>query len=126
MRYHEALRSGTPRRLAATVTVAFALLSGALAVADESLTPKEVLAVMVRRRLEIRKLCWEESKDRADTSVRIDFTVAQNGVVTDVAARDVVGPPTIVACVVAEVKKTTFPASEKGGRFRWPFIFKGP
>ncbi|MBI2392122.1 MAG: hypothetical protein HYV09_21200 [Deltaproteobacteria bacterium] len=96
------------------------------ATADESLTPKEVLAVMVKRRVEIRKLCWEDSKQKADASVRVDFVVAQTGVVTEATPREVSGPPSISECVVAEVKRTTFPTSEKGGRFRWPFIFKGP
>ncbi len=102
------------------------MLAGTSALADENLTPKEVLAVMVKRRLEIRKRCWEDTKERADTSLRVDFTVAQAGVVTDVTPREVSGPSGVVACVTAEVKKTTFPASDKGGRFRWPFIFKGP
>lgn len=121
MGYHEAVRSGT---LAAALLVLVA--TGTAAVADENLAPKEVLAVMAKRRLEIRKLCWEDSKERADASMKVDFAIAQNGVVTDAIARDVSGPASIAACVVAEVKKTTFVASEKGGRFRWPFIFKGP
>lgn len=98
----------------------------ATAAAEETIAPKEVLAVMTRRRLEIRKKCWEQSPERADVSVKIDFTIAQTGVVTDAVARDAVGPASIITCVTAEVKKTTFPMSEKGGRFRWPFIFKGP
>jgi hypothetical protein len=56
----------------------------------------------------------------------IDFTIAPTGVVTDVAAHEVKGVDSIVTCVVAEVKRTIFPSSEGGGRFRWPFIFKGP
>jgi len=85
-----------------------------------------VLSVMAHRRTAIRKLCYEDRADKADTSMKVDFMVASNGVVTDVSAKDAVGPASIVACVTAEVKKTVFPASEKGGRFRWPFIFKGP
>ena len=96
------------------------------ALAEETIPPKEVLAVMVRRRIEIRKVCWEQSPEKADTSVKIDFTISQTGVVTDATARDASGPASIITCVTAEVKKTTFPMSEKGGRFRWPFIFKGP
>jgi hypothetical protein len=106
--------------------LAFVLATAAAATADESLTPKEVLAVMVKRRAEIRKVCWEQSPDKADTSVKIDFNVGPTGVVTDVSAKDATGPSSIVSCISAEVKKSTFPASEKGGRFRWPFIFKGP
>lgn len=116
------MRRSVPALLAGLTVV----LAVSAAPADENLAPKDVLAVMVKRRLEIRKLCWEDTKDRPETSLRVDFTVAQNGVVTDAVAREVSGPPSIVACVVAEVKKTTFLASEKGGRFRWPFIFKGP
>lgn len=96
------------------------------AAADENLAPKDVLTVMSRRRGEIRKTCWEQSPEKADTAVKVDFTVAQTGVVTDAKAADASGPASIVACIVAEVKKTTFLASEKGGRFRWPFIYKGP
>lgn len=113
-----------PGSLATALLVLVATSTAALA--DENLAPKEVLAVMVKRRIEIRKLCWEDSKERADASMKVDFGVAQNGVVTDAIARDVTGPASISACVVAEVKKTTFVASAKGGRFRWPFIFKGP
>lgn len=102
------------------------MLAVAPAFADESLTPKEILSVMSTRRLQIRKLCYEDVKDKADTSVRVDVSVAPAGVVTDAVPRDPSGPPSIVACVVAEVKKTTFPASENGGWFRWPFVFKGP
>lgn len=125
MGYHEAVRPGTPHRIASVLTAAIVLAAGVVS-ADENLAPKEVLSVMVKRRLEIRKLCWEDSKERADTSLRVDFTVAQNGIVTDVVGREVSGPPAITGCVLAEVKKTTFVSSEKGGRFRWPFIFKGP
>lgn len=103
-----------------------AVLGTGLASADESLTPKEVLSVMVKRRADIRKVCWEQSPNKADTSVKIDFAVGPTGVVTEVTPRDVSGPTSIVSCIAAEVKKSTFPASEKGGRFRWPFIFKGP
>ena len=105
---------------------AVVLLLPAVSAADEGLAPKDVLTVMSRRRVEIRKTCWESSPERADTSLKVDFAVAQTGVVTDAKAADAVGPASIVACVVAEVKKTTFLASEKGGKFRWPFIFKGP
>jgi hypothetical protein len=110
------------RRLLA---VALLTLAGTAA-ADESIPPKEVLAVMTRRRIEIRKVCWEQSPEKADASVKIDFVIAKTGVVTDATARDPVGPASIIKCVAAEVKKTTFPASEKGGWFRWPFVFKGP
>lgn len=113
-------------RKAAALTIAILLGVGGVASGDENLTPKEVLAVMVKRRAEIRKLCWEQSPEKADTSVKIDFAVGPTGVVTEVSPRDVSGPPSIVSCIAAEVKKSTFPASEKGGRFRWPFIFKGP
>ena len=111
--------------LAGTILGAI-LLAPPGAVADENLTSKEVLAVMVKRRIEIRKICWEQSPEKADVSVKIDFGVGQTGTVTDVTPRDAVGPASIVSCIAAEVKKTTFPVSEKGGRFRWPFIFKGP
>ena len=110
----------------AVATLAAFLFLGAVCAADEGLTPKEVLAVMVKRRIEIRKVCWEQSPDKADTSVKVDFAVGPTGVVTEVTPRDIVGPPSIVSCIAAEVKRSTFPASEKGGRFRWPFIFKGP
>jgi hypothetical protein len=107
-------------------TLTLALSVSVVASGDESLTPKEVLAMMVKRRADIRKICWEQSPEKADTSVKVDFAVAPTGVVTEATPRDAVGPPSIVACIAAEVKKTTFVASEKGGRFRWPFIFKGP
>ncbi len=107
------------------LTVALVLSAGTAA-ADENLAPKDVLTVMSRRRIEIRKACWEDSKEKADVSVKVDFVVAQTGVVTDAKASDASGPASIVACIVAEVKKTTFLSSEKGGKFRWPFIFKGP
>lgn len=108
------------------LAVALVLTAAAPAGADENLTPKDVLTVMVRRRAEIRKVCWEQSPAKADTAVKVDFHVAATGVVTDAKAADASGPASIVTCVVAEVKKTTFLSSEKGGQFRWPFIFKGP
>ena len=50
------------------LAVALALLAWpAQATADENLTPKDVLTVMVRRRGEIRKVCWEQSPEKADT-----------------------------------------------------------
>jgi hypothetical protein len=113
-------------RPAAALTIMIALAATAGASADESLTPKEVLSVMVKRRADIRKVCWEQSPEKADTAVKVDFAVSKTGVVTEVTPRDISGPPSIVSCIAAEVKKSTFPASEKGGRFRWPFIFKGP
>jgi hypothetical protein len=93
---------------------------------DKPLTHVEVVSVMSLRRGPIRKKCYEESPVKAATAMRIDFVVAPNGVVTDVVARDVSGPESIVTCVTAEMHKTTFPSSGSGGRFRWPFIFKGP
>lgn len=110
------------RRLLAVALV----ISAGSAAAEDSIAPKEVLAVMSRRRAEIRKLCWEQSSEKADTSVKIDFTISQNGIVTDATARDAIGPASVVTCITAEVKKTVFPSSVKGGWFRWPFIFKGP
>jgi hypothetical protein len=98
----------------------------ALADADKPLSHVEVVSVMSMRRGPIRKKCYEDSATKADTSIRVDFVVAPNGIVTDVVPRDVVGPAAIVSCVTAEMKKTVFPSSGSGGRFRWPFIFKGP
>jgi hypothetical protein len=92
----------------------------------KGLTPAEVVSVMASRRIPIRKKCYEESPEKAPTSVMIDFTIAPTGVVTDVATHEVKGVDSIVQCVAAEVRRTVFPASEGGGRFRWPFIFKGP
>lgn len=109
-------------RLLAVALVVFA----GVAAAEDTIAPKEVLAVMVRRRIEIRKICWDQSPEKADASVKIDFTISQNGIVTDATARDATGPASIATCVTAEVKKTVFPSSVKGGWFRWPFIFKGP
>lgn len=94
--------------------------------ADKPLTPVEVVSVMSSRRGPIRKKCYEENTPKVDASMRVDFVVAPNGIVTDVVARDVTGPSAVVTCVTAEMKKTIFPASGSGGRFRWPFIFKGP
>jgi hypothetical protein len=108
------------------LAVVLVVTASAQASADESLTPKDVLTVMVRRRAEIRKVCWEQSAAKADTAVKVDFQVAPTGVVTDVKPADASGPASIITCILAEVKKTTFIASEKGGHFRWPFIFKGP
>ncbi len=130
------LRSGSVRR--AILTISLSILasiaasgasvraSGQAARLDESLMPKDVISVMVNKRLVIRKICYEERADKADTSVKVDFTVAATGVVTNVTPRDPSGPQPIIDCVLAEVKKTTFIASEKGGTFRWPFVFKGP
>jgi hypothetical protein len=93
---------------------------------DGTLSPNAIVAQMHVRRVQIRKTCYESSPAKADTSVRVDVTVAGNGVVTDVQQRDPSGPEEIRNCVVAEMKKTTFVASPKGGWFRWPFIFRGP
>jgi hypothetical protein len=114
------------RSVVALTAAVLAYASAHGARADENLTSKEVLTVMVKRRVEIRQLCWEQSTSKADTSVKVDFGVSNTGIVVDATPRDAVGPPAIVSCIVAEVKKTTFPSSVKGGRFRWPFIFKGP
>jgi hypothetical protein len=103
-----------------------ASLAIASAVDAKPITPVEVVSVMASRRVPIRKKCYEESGEKAPTSVMIDFTIAPTGVVTDVAAHEVKGVDSIVQCVVAEVKRTIFPSSDNGGRFRWPFIFKGP
>lgn len=93
---------------------------------DGTLSPNSIVAQMHVRRLQIRKTCYETSPAKADTSMKVDVTVAGNGVVTDVQQRDPSGPEEIRNCVVAEMKKTTFVASPKGGWFRWPFIFRGP
>lgn len=91
-----------------------------------SLTPAEVVSVMASRRVAIRKKCWDEAAQKQDTSLKVDFVVAPNGIVTDANARQLKGSDAIANCVVSEVKRTTFPSSSDGGRFQWPFIFKGP
>jgi hypothetical protein len=93
---------------------------------DDNLSPNAIVAQMSTRRLQIRKTCYESSPAKADTSVKLDVTVAGNGVVTDVQQREPSGPEEIRSCIVAEMRKTTFVSSPKGGWFRWPFIFKGP
>ncbi len=93
---------------------------------EKPLAPADVVSVMSSRRFSIRKKCYESRADKADTSIRVDFSIAVNGVVTDAVAHEASGPQPIIDCVVAEVRKTVFPSSGKGGRFRWPFIFKGP
>lgn len=100
----------------------------ATAMADDSqsLSPNDVVSVMATRRVAIRKKCYEDSPEKADASMKIDFSIAPAGVVTDAIAREVTGPQSIADCVLAEVHRTTFPSSNNGGRFRWPFIFKGP
>lgn len=114
------------RSVLAACSLFLAIASTAVADEKKSLAPADVVSVMASRRGPIRKKCYEESSEKAETSVRIDFTVAPTGVVTDVAAHEASGPQSIVDCVGAEVKRTIFPASGTGGRFRWPFIFKGP
>jgi hypothetical protein len=117
------------RLLACTAVALSAILTHsdrATADGDKPLTHLEVVSVMSQRRGPIRKKCYEESPVKADASMRIDFVVAPTGIVTDVVARDVAGPEPIVSCVTAEMKKIIFPSSGSGGRFRWPFIFKGP
>jgi hypothetical protein len=115
----------TKRRMLALAHVAAVLATGPVLEA-KVITPAEVVSVMASRRVPIRKKCYEESTEKAPTSVMIDFTIAPTGVVTDVAAHEVKGVDSIVQCVVAEVHRTVFPSSDAGGRFRWPFIFKGP
>ena len=120
------------RRILAAAHASVLLISSSPGIAlagvgdGKAITPAEVVSVMASRRVPIRKKCYEESTEKAPTSVMIDFTIAPTGVVTDVAAHEVKGVDSIVQCVVAEVKRTVFPASDGGGRFRWPFIFKGP
>jgi hypothetical protein len=123
----------TPRRAWNGLVAPFACLLGAAlgamsagAASADELGPKDVVSVMASRRAAIRQLCYENHAKKADTSLKVDFDIAPSGVVTDAVAREPSGPAEIVACVVAEVKKTTFPASAKGGHYRWPFIFKGP
>jgi hypothetical protein len=111
----------------ASVATALVLLGSAPALeADERLLPREILAVMASRRAQIRKVCWEDREPKQETSLRVDIVVAPAGVVTEATARETSGSTAIVECVVAEVRKTVFPKTEKGGQFRWPFIFKGP
>ena len=125
MRYaHPSLRT-TIITLAALAALVFGLAQRASAGGD-ALQPSAVVSVMSSRRGPIRKKCWDESPDKTGASMKIDFTIAPSGVVTDLAAHETSGPASIVACVSAEVQKTVFPASGAGGRFRWPFIFKGP
>jgi hypothetical protein len=94
--------------------------------ADKPLTPADVVSVMSARRVAIRKKCYEESPVKADAMIKVDFTIAPAGIVTDVSTKEASGPPSIIECVAAEVRRTVFPASSGGGRFRWPFLFKGP
>ena len=122
--YHGSVSSGSVRGCLLGLAV-LATTASRPAAAEVDLD-REVLAIMARRRLEIRKRCWEDAKVHVDASVRAEFTIAPNGVVTDVIPRDPKGPHEIVGCVVAEVRKTAFPASKKGGWYRWPFLFKGP
>lgn len=90
------------------------------------LGPADVVRVMSSRRTQIRKLCYEQAKPKAEASMRVDFTIAKSGHVTYAKANELKGAQAAADCVVAEVKKTIFPESEGGGSFHWPFIFKGP
>ena len=104
-----------------------AISTSLVSIADEGpLTPAQVVSVMASRRVAIRKKCWDEAVQKQDTSLKVDFAVASNGIVTDATARQLKGSDAIASCVVAEVKRTVFPTSGDGGRFQWPFIFKGP
>ncbi|MGZ3424829.1 MAG: hypothetical protein ACXVEF_08145 [Polyangiales bacterium] len=113
------------RSLTAVLLLAATSVGPALA-DDGNISPKEIVAAMNVRRIQIRKTCYESAPAKADTSVKLDVTIGGTGIVTDVQQRDPSGPEEIRNCVVAEMRKTTFVASPKGGWFRWPFIFKGP
>jgi hypothetical protein len=112
----------------------FVFLMAAPALADgggireegKGLPPSDVVRIMSSRRTQIRKLCYEQNPAKAEASMKIDFVVSMNGIVLEAKPRDASGPEAIASCVVAEVKKTIFPESGTGGRFVWPFIFKGP
>ncbi len=101
-----------------------ALVLTGTAGAGDSLEPKDILTVMAKRRLEIRKICWDPPPAKPATSVKVDVTVGPTGVVTGAVAREPAGSTTVIECVVVEVKKTVFMSSAKGGFFRWPFVFR--
>lgn len=109
-----------PAALSAGLLVA---TSGAGADGD-ALEPKDIISVMAKRRVEIRKICWDPPPAKPATSVKVDVTVGPTGVVTGAVARDPEGSTTVIDCVIAEVKKTVFLPSAKGGFFRWPFVFR--
>jgi hypothetical protein len=112
--------------LGAASAVALTTMATGVVADGGGLPPSDVVRIMASRRTQIRKLCYEQSTQKAEASMKIDFYIAAAGMVTEARARDATGPTAIADCVVVEVKKTIFPESESGGRFQWPFIFKGP
>lgn len=120
-------------RVVPRVALTWACVTGALAAglfatttrADgDALEPKDIISVMAKRRVEIRKICWDPPPAKPATSVKVDVTVGPTGVVTGAVARDPEGSTTVIDCVIVEVKKTVFMPSAKGGFFRWPFVFR--
>ncbi len=112
-------------RLSLAVVVLPAVFAAAQALAlGDDLEPKDVLPVIALRRLEIRKVCWDPPPAKPATSVKIDVTVGPTGTVTNAIPREPAGSTTVIDCIVAEVKKSTFPTTNKGGFFRWPFVFR--
>jgi hypothetical protein len=116
--------SALASRLVALAAVLTATLGGPRTADADWLTPKEIARVMSGRAREIRHLCWEQASTHTPTSVRVDFIVAPSGKVTSAEAKDAAGDAKIVACVVAEVKRTEFPKTDGGGANHWPFVFK--
>lgn len=100
------------------------VFAGSAGAGGDSLEPKDILTVMAKRRLEIRKICWDPPPAKPATSVKVDVSVGPTGVVTGAVAREPAGSTTVIECVVVEVKKTVFMSSAKGGFFRWPFVFR--
>ena len=92
---------------------------------DEPLTPADVVRIMAGRRPAIRAACFD-AQGKQESSLRVDFVVGATGTVTDARPNDAKGPKPVIDCVLAEVRKTTFPSSTEGGAFQWPFVFKGP
>jgi len=122
-------RTPAPLPAVGALFLVFLVLEPRPALGEEGkgLPPADVVRIMASRRTQIRKACYEQHPAKAEASMKIDFTVAMNGQVLEARARDgATGPEAIQSCVIAEVKRTIFPESGTGGRFTWPFIFKGP
>jgi TonB family protein len=66
------------------------------------------------------KACGATSK--AKGAVKVAVTVAPSGEITK-AETKASPDPALGECVVVAVKKATFPKTQKGGSFTYPFVF---
>jgi outer membrane biosynthesis protein TonB len=87
-----------------------------------------VEGVVSSKRVGVRKQCYEGSggSDKGDATVKIQIKIAPDGSVTssDIVQSDGPAAGLVGPCIQRMSKTWRFPASDSGGTFAIPFIFK--